>query len=126
MLNLALIVGLWATTCIQSQNTQYAGFMIEAYDVRDNGSYELKREWYADPACREQYGEEKEAGVVKVGKKLSGMFVTGNTYETDFETVMGVDLGAVKVESDRIKVARGMRGSTMRNTMVGLFEYVKK
>lgn len=126
MLNLALIVGLWASTCIQSQNTRFAGFMIESYDVRKNGSFELKRDWYSDPACNEQYGEEKEAGVVKIGKKLSGMFVTGDTYEADFETNMGVDLGAVKVENNKMKVARGMKGSTMRNTMVGLFEYVKK
>lgn len=126
MLNLALIVGLWATTCIQTQNTNHAGFMIESYDVRENGSYEVKREWYADPMCNEQYAEEKESGTVKVGKKLSGMFVTGNTYEADFDTVIGVDLGAVKVGPNTLKVARGMRGSTMRNTMVGLFEYVKK
>ncbi len=126
MLNLALIVGLWATTCIQSQNTTHAGFMIESYDVRENGSYELKREWHADPMCYEQFATETESGTVKVGKKLSGIFVSGNTYESDFETVMGVDLGAVKVEGNKLKVARGMRGSTMRNTMVGLFEYVKK
>ncbi len=126
MLNLALIVGLWATTCIQSQDTTHAGFMIESYDVGDNGSYELIRQWHADPMCNEQYAEEKEAGVVKVGKKLSGMFVTGNTYEADFKTVAGVDLGAVKVDGKKLKVSRGMRGSTMRNTMVGLFEYVKK
>ncbi len=126
MFNLALIVGLWATTCIQSQNVNHSGFMIESYDVRDNGSYEVTRDWYADPSCNEQYAEEKENGVVRVGKKLSGMFVTLDTYEADFETVMGVDLGAVKVEGKTLKVARGMRGSTMRNTMVGLFEYVKK
>lgn len=126
MLNLALIVGLWATTCIQTQNTNYAGFMIESYDVRDNGSYEVVREWYADPMCHEQYAVEKETGVVKVGKKLSGMFVTGDTYEADFETATGVDLGAVKVESNKLKVARGMRGSTFRNTMVGIFDYVRK
>ena len=126
MLNLALIVGLWATTCIQSQNTTHAGFMIESYDVRENGSYELKREWHADPACNEQYATETESGTVKVGKKLSGIFVSGNTYESDFETSMGVDLGAVKIEGNKLKVARGMKGSTMRNTMVGLFEYVKK
>ncbi len=126
MLNLALIVGLWATTCIQSQNTTHAGFMIESYDIRENGSYEMKREWHADPMCNEQYAVETENGTVKVGKKLSGIFVTGNTYESDFETIMGVDLGAVKVENSKMKIARGMRGSTMRNTMVGLFEYVKK
>lgn len=126
MLNLALIVGLWATTCIQSQNTTHAGFMIESYDVRDNGSYELKRDWFADASCNEQFASESEEGTVKVGKKLSGIFVSGNTYESDFETIMGVDLGAIKVEGNKIKVARGMRGSTMRNTMVGLFEYVKK
>lgn len=126
MLNLALIVGLWATTCIQTQTNTHAGFMIESYDVRENGSYELKRHWHADPVCREQFDSETETGTVRVGKKLSGIFVSGNTFETDFETILGVDLGAVKVEGNKLKVARGMRGSTMRNTMVGLFEYVKQ
>ncbi len=126
MLNLALIVGLWATTCIQTQNGRNAGFVIESYDVRDNGSYEHKTDWYADPMCSQQYDSNSESGVVKVGKKLSGIFVTGNNFEADFETATGVDLGAVKVEDNKLKVARGMSGSTMRNTMVGLFEYVKK
>lgn len=126
MLNLALIVGLWATTCIQTQNAQNAGFVIETYDVRDNGSFEHKTEWFADPVCTEQYDAESETGVVKVGKKLSGIFVAGDTFEADFETISGVDLGAVKVENKKLKIARGMKGSTMRNTMVGLFEYVKK
>ena len=126
MLNLALIVGLWATTCIQTQNTTNAGFVIESYEVRDNGNYEFKRDWYADPMCSQQYDTETENGSVKVGKRLSGIFVTANTFEADFQTVTGVDLGAVKVEGEKLKVARGMRGSTMRNTMLGLFEYVKK
>lgn len=126
MLNLALIVGLWATTCIQTQNTNYAGFAIESYDVRENGNYEFKREWFSDAACSAQYGVETEEGNVSVGKKLSGIFVTGDTFEADFKTTTGVDLGAVKVEGKKLKVARGMRGSTMRNTMLGLFEYSKK
>ena len=126
MLNLALIIGLWTTTCIQTQNTSHAGFVIESYEVRENGNYEFKRDWYADPMCSQQYDTETESGTAKVGKKLSGIFVTPNTYEADFETVAGVDLGAVKVEANKLKVARGMRGSTMRNTMLGLFEYVKK
>ncbi|MES2525914.1 MAG: hypothetical protein V4598_02460 [Bdellovibrionota bacterium] len=126
MLNLALIIGLWTTTCIQTQNPSHAGFVIESYEVRENGNYDFKRDWYADPMCSQQYDTETETGSVKVGKKLSGIFVTANTFEADFETVQGVDLGAVKVESNKLKVARGMRGSTMRNTMVGLFEYVKK
>jgi hypothetical protein len=126
MLNLALIVGLWVTTCIQSQNVNYAGFMIESYDVRENGSYDFKREWYADPMCNEQYGSENESGIVSVGKKIDGIFVSGNTFEADFKTAMGVDLGAVKVDGNKLKVSRGMRGSTLRNSMVGVFDYVKK
>jgi hypothetical protein len=126
MLNLVLIVGLWATTCIQSQNTRYAGFMIETYDVRENGSYDYQRNWFADPMCSEQYGSETESGVVRVGKRLSGVFVTGNTYEADFETVTGTDLGAVKVDGQKLRVARGMKGSSLRNSMVGIFEYTKK
>lgn len=126
MLNLALIVGLWATTCIQTQNTNYAGFAIESYDVRENGNYEFKREWFSDASCSSQYGVEKEEGNLEIGKKLSGMFVQGETYEANFTTTVGTDLGAVKIDGKKIKVARGMRNSTMRNTMVGIFEYAKK
>lgn len=126
MLNLALIVGLWATTCIQTQNTRHSGFAIESYDVRDNGSFDFRREWYADPSCHQRYDVETESGVVSVGKKISGIFVSGNTFEADFQTTTGTDLGAVRVEGSTLKVARGLRGSTMRNTMVGLFDYVKE
>ncbi len=126
MLNFILILGLWSTTCIQTQDNRHAGFAIESYDIRENGSYEFKRLWFADPACSEQYDEDLESGVVRIGKKLSGIFVSENTYEADFQTATGIDLGAVKVDGKKIKFARGMRASTMRNTMVGLFEYVKK
>lgn len=126
MLNLALIVGLWATTCIQSQTSQFTGFVIESYEVAENGDYEFRREWFADPVCSQPYGEETESGVVKVGKKLSGVFVSGKTFEVDFETTLGRDLGAVRVEDRSLRFARGMRGSNMRNTMVGLFNYSRR
>lgn len=126
MLNLALIIGLWTTTCIQTQNSRSAGFVIESNEVRENGNYDFKRTWYADPLCSEEYDVDLESGSVKVGKRLSGIFVTQKSFEADFHTLTGVDLGAVKVEANKLKVARGMRGSTMRNTMLGLFEYVKK
>ncbi len=126
MLNLALIIGLWTTTCIMTQNGRNSGFVVESYDVRENGSYDHKTEWYADAACSQQYATDSETGVVKVGKKLSGIFISGSTFEADFENVSGIDLGAVRVENNKLKIARGMRGSNMRNIMVGLFEYVKK
>ena len=126
MLNLALIIGLWTTTCIMTQNGHNSGFVVESYDVRENGSYDLKTEGYTDAACSQQYATDSETGVVKVGKKLSGIFVSGNTFEADFQNVIGVDLGAVRVEGNNLKIARGMKGSNMRNTMVGLFDYVKK
>lgn len=132
MLTFTLLIGLWSTACIQSQDMTNSGFMIEHYEFADDnrganaGHYIVTREWYADAACTQLYVSEKDYGIVHIGKKITGMMVSGNTVEANFESPVGVDLGAVKVEGNKLKVARGMRGSTFRNTMVGLFDYVKK
>lgn len=126
MLNLALIVGLWATSCIMTQNNTYSGWMIESFEISETGAYEEKREWFADPMCHQHYATERESGTLKPGPRMEGRYVHGDTYELDFETVMGTSLGVVRVEEKKLKFARGMRGSTLRNRMVGLFDYVKK
>jgi hypothetical protein len=132
MLTIAMILGLWSTVCIQSQDMTNSGFMIESYDIsldstRENSAhYSVNRQWYADAACTQHYATDMDHGTIRLGKKLRGMMISGETYEADFESPVGVDLGAVKVEGNKLKVARGMRGSTFRNTMVGLFDYVKK
>ena len=126
MLSLALIVGLWTTTCIQTQMGGNQGYTQESMEIGQAGEYEFTREWFIDPLCTSALSVDKEAGEVKLGKKLSGMFVSGETYEADFSNIMGKDLGAIQIGNDSIKIGRGMKNSSMRNTMVGIFEYSKK
>lgn len=126
MLSLILLAGIWSSSCIQTQTNTNQGYMIESYAIAESGEYELTREWFEDAICSAKKAEEVESGSIKLGKKLSGMFVSGDTYEADFSNEMGKDLGAVQVSSRSLKVARGMKNSSMRNTMIGLFEYLKQ
>lgn len=123
MLSLLLVVGIWTTTCIQSQNSQFQGFVTESYAITSSGKFTFTREWFMDPHCSDFLAEESETGHIVVGKKVSSIFVGDNTFEVDFISNQGADRGAIKVEKDHIKVGRGMKNSGLRNTMVGIFEY---
>ncbi len=128
MPTLALIIGLWTTTCIQTQiagNKQ--GWVKESYTFAESGKFEFKRIWHNDSQCNEEIGEDIETGSVALGHSLGGFFIAGKTFEADFSNATGTDLGAISVaEGKSIKIARGMLGSSMRNTMVSLFEYKKQ
>lgn len=133
MITMALLVGVWSTTCIQTQinkNNQTAvsqGYVKETYTIEKSGIFEFKREWFRDPSCTEPNGTDTEAGVIELGSKISSFFFSGEAYEADFHTQAGIDLGAIALkENKHIKVARGVRNNTMRNTMLSLFEYSKQ
>lgn len=126
MLSLVLIAGLWTTTCIQTQSGGMQGYVQESYEISQTGAYEFTREWFIDPHCTTAVDLETEKGNIKLGKKLSGMFIKVETYEADFEDILGKDLGAIEVKYSSLRFARGMKNSSMRNTMTGLFEYFKK
>jgi hypothetical protein len=127
MMTLAIFVGIWTSTCIQTQisgNNQ--GFVKETYSIEKTGEFEFTREWFQDSGCSSPNGTDTETGTITLGKKLSGMFITGDTYEADFSTQGGTDLGAMTLQNNTLKMARGMKNSSMRNTMVGIFGYVKR
>jgi hypothetical protein len=126
MMTLALLVGIWTTTCIQTQIAHSnQGFVKESYSFSKEGDFEFKREWFKDPSCTEPDGTDTETGTVKIGNKISSFFMPGETYEADFNTQEGIDLGAVSVKENELKIARGVNNSSMRNTMLSLFEYRK-
>lgn len=126
MLSLTLLVGIWSTTCMQMQTNTNQGFARESYTITQEGEFEFKREWFVDGVCSVSKDVESQEGTLEVGRKLSGMFIMGDTYEVNFTESNGTDLGAIGISTRSIKVARGMKNSTMRNTMVGIFEYIKK
>ena len=123
---LALFVGLWTTTCTQTQTNTNVGFARDSYKISANGEYEYSRHWYVDPICLVEKDLDSENGTVELGKKLSGMFATGDTYEANFSGPAGTDLGALATTGKSLKVARGMKNSTFRNTMVGFIEFIKQ
>ena len=132
MMSLALIVGIWSTTCIQTQiskNNQSfttANYAKETYTFEKDGSYEFKREWFLNSTCTEQSGTDTEAGTVELGSKFN-IFFGGEAYEANFNSQAGVDLGAISVKGNKtLKVARGVRNSNLRNTMLSLFEHTKQ
>jgi hypothetical protein len=126
MMTLALLVGIWSSTCIQTQLNGRQGFVKEIYAFEEGGDYEFVREWYEDSGCKKLRESDSEVGTVVIGNRLSGMFISGNTFEADFRAVDGVDLGALSLSNNSLKIARGMKNSSMRNTMLGIFEFRKK
>lgn len=126
MLSLALIIGIWTTSCIQTSLGGMQGYVQETYQIEQNGEYTFTRDWFSDPICEVALDKDVEEGSIKVGKKVSGMFSNGETYEANFKTTLGEDLGVVQVGSRGLKFGRGMKNSTFRNTMPGLFDYKKQ
>ena len=128
MITLALIAGVWSTNCIQTQISNHnQGHVIETYTISETSDYEFKREWFKDANCTEPAGTDIESGTIDLGKEVSSFFNPGKVYEANFSSQNGIDLGAINVrESKYLKVARGMKNSTMRNTMLSLFEFKKK
>lgn len=127
MLSLALIAGIWTTACIQTQIADVnVGHVKETYTISKEGEFEFRREWYSDSKCTQPKGTDTEAGTVRVGKRLPNIFIPDDMFEADFSTQKGVDLGAVSVKKDKLRVARGVPNASMRNTMLSLFEYTKK
>jgi hypothetical protein len=128
MMTMAILMGIWTTTCIQTQiSNMNQGFAKETYTIGQNGEYEFKREWFKDSGCKEPHGTDVESGTIELGSKIQSMFASGETFEANFSSQHGVDLGAMSVREKKfLKIARGMRNSSMRNTMVGIFEYAKQ
>lgn len=126
MMTLALLAGIWTTTCIQTQIDFKSGHVKETYTFEKDGRFEWKREWYKDPSCQSPDGTDSESGTVELGKKISTFFSPGEAFEADFSGQNGIDLGAVSVKDKKLKIARGVPNSTMRNTMLSIFEFFKQ
>ena len=127
MLTFALLAGIWTTSCIQTQiSNNNQGFARETYTFTKNGMYEFKREWFRDADCTDPNGTDSETGTLVIGNKITSFFVTQDTYEAEFSSQAGVDLGAISLTGNKLRIARGIRNGTMRNTMLGLFDYVKQ
>lgn len=126
-MTLALIVGLWTTTCIQTQIAgNNDGFAIESYEISEAGTFEFSRQWFEDAKCTDAKATDLEIGTLKIGSKMTGMFITGDTFEADFTTSAGKDLGAISLKDAKtLKVGRGLKGSNFRNTMLGVFDFKK-
>lgn len=126
MLIMTLLTGMWTTACIQTQISNVnSGYAKETYSIVKDGSYEWKREWYTDSKCTFLKDTDSESGTITVGEKVQTIFLTGDAYEADFSSQAGVDLGLVSVKNNKLKIARGVRNSNMRNTMLSLFEFIK-
>lgn len=127
MLTFALLAGIWTTSCIQTQiSNNNQGFARETYTFTKNGMYEFKREWFRDADCTDPNGTDSETGTLVIGNKITSFFVTQDTYEAEFSSQAGVDLGAISLSGNKLRIARGIRNGTMRNTMLGLFDYIKQ
>ena len=126
-MTLALLAGIWTTTCIQTQVSNFkSGHVKETYTFEQDGRFEWKREWYTDPSCKTPNGTDSESGTVEIGRKISTLFFPGEVFEADFSSQKGIDLGAISVKEKKLNIARGVPNSSMRNTMLSMFEYFKQ
>lgn len=128
MITLALLAGIWSTTCIRTQmSPDRQGHVVETYNIQEDGTFEFKRDWFRDPQCSEPSGTDIESGTLEIGAKINTFFSPGNSYEANFSSEGGIDLGAVSLkENEYIMIARGVKNSTFRNSMLSLFQYRKK
>ncbi len=127
MMTIALLAGIWSTTCIQTQISNLGqGHVKETYSINLDHSYEFKREWFRDSKCSEPQGSDIESGTIEIGREIQSMFAMSGTYEANFSSQSGIDLGTIAIQKNSLKISRGIKNSTMRNTMLSLFEYVKQ
>lgn len=128
MVTLALLAGIWSTTCIQTQIASSGqGYVVESYQIEKNGSFEFKRSWFHDSKCGEPNGTDTESGTLEIGDKVSSFFTPGNSYEANFSSEGGIDKGAISLKNNEfIMVARGVKNNSFRNTMLSLFQYKKQ
>jgi hypothetical protein len=125
MFDLILIAGLWVSGCVQSQSSQIQGYTIESYRFSESGDFEFSRIWHKDASCKKPFGEDLESGQVEVGEKVRSIFTSDSTYQADFKSSEGADLGAIEIKEGILKIARGLKGSGMRNSMLSLFGFKK-
>lgn len=129
MTSLVLLAGTWLTACTSTQITGKQGFAIDTYAFTTSGEYENKRDWYKDANCTEKsYPADIEKGKVTLAAAITDSFSVAGSVEANFKSTTGSDLGAVWVSEDRktLRVARGMKNSTMRSTMLGIISFKKK
>ncbi len=126
MNTLLLFIGIWSTTCIQSQIQNQSGYVQETYSIRKDGAYEFTRDWYRDSSCQDFDHSDTEAGTVEIGRKITTIFTPNDVWEANWSTSDGVDAGAIFVRENKLRIGRGVKNSTFRNTMLGIFDYVKQ
>lgn len=125
MFDLILIAGLWITGCVQTQTQGKQGYLVEAYQISEAGDFEYSRTWHRDDACQRPILEERESGRIEIGEKITNMFSGNQTYEADFKSSPGTDYGAIELSNGTLRIARGSKGSGLRNTMLSLFGFKK-
>ena len=121
------LAGSWDMFCTQSQTGGKQGYMIETYSFTKTGSYKLDRQWYKDANCKTKTDLDSESGSFVVGKEnTNGGFNPAGTYETQYKTEKGTELGLLWVDGNysKLRLARGFGQS--QNTMLGVFEYKKQ
>ena len=127
--DLKKLVGRWSTSCTQSQMNGKQGFVIETYEIAKAGEFKFKREWFKEKTCKgKSFSVDAESGTLALGNEYaSNGFAPPGTLEADFKVGAKFDLGLLWVDSkySKLRLSRGM-GASLRNTMLGLFEYLKK
>jgi hypothetical protein len=126
MVTLVLLAGIWLGPCMQTQTTNRQGFARDNYEFTGTGKYTETRLWFSDSACTKRIGLDSQSGSLKIGSLIEdGMMGVGST-EVDFTTSGGTDKGALLIVGKNLRVARGMKNSSMRNTMLGLSNFTKQ
>lgn len=127
MLTLAMIIGLWSTSCIKTQIANVnQGYTIESFQFNENAEFEHSRKWFSDSKCQELIQTEERNGTIEIGSKLTVFVMSVDAFAADYNTSAGIDLGAISLkDKNSLLLSRGVSNSNLRNTMLSLFPYYK-
>jgi hypothetical protein len=125
--NLDKLSGKWVSDCIQMQNGEHHGHVIETYSFDQKKKIQMKRSWFKDTKCTDKvFYSQTENGSFDFGKEnTNNGFNPPGTYEVRYTLENGVELGLLWVnkEYSELRLSRGFGSS--QNTMLALTQYKK-
>jgi hypothetical protein len=119
--------GEWSSGCIQMQNGEQQGYVIEQYGFDQSKKITLTRTWFKNPQCKgNAFFTKTENGSFEIGQEnTNNGFNPAGTYEAKFSMGNGTELGLLWVNKDfsEMRLSRGF--GSFQNTMLALTQYKK-
>jgi len=126
MLTLALLVGIWSSSCTQTQINGERGHSTQSYTIAVDGGFVFTRQWYQDSRCTKLAESQSHSGKLTIGARLASSMFNPNAHGVDYSYDGHIDMGAMELNGNILRVARGQADSGARNTMLEIISYKKR